>query len=634
MLAILPILAYLGIYLVLLNIQPEMDWRRRVLRTAVLWGIYLVATTELISLVHGVTQLGLTLTWLAAVLATTTWLVRRRMIRKELILPRPAFPKVWNERALLLVIVIVCLVTALIAWVAPSNAIDSLRYHLPKVAHWAQNRSVGFYTTGMYAQNDMPPGSEMIVLLDYVLAHSDRLANFVQWSAMLASLIGVSYLASRLGARPVGQWLAAVFAASLPMGIAQASSANTDYVVAFWAVCAACEVLAAWSQGANGQTALFASLAAGLGLLAKPTAAAYLLPLGLILAIKMIRDMKVKKTLALGALAVAIVVLVNLGPIIRNYVTYGNPISDPAQTADQGNALFTPAAIISNIVRNAALQTGTPWPQVNLQIERLVLAVHVKLGLDWNDPRTTSIGPYGLISIHYNEITGNPLQAVLILVGFLLVIVFWKRFGTLALIYNLAIASTFLIFSALFKWQIFGARYALPFLVLFAPLVGLLFSRCLPVWSVIVVGGALFVLSWTWLFKLEERPLISSDPTYPGILQQARRDLYFAPSARYLKPVYDDLMGRINQSRCTRIGVAISGASFEYPIWVYMNAPRNDLQIEWIVSGPTQRYMDPTFSACAIICQDCTSGWSYVRNLPVEFDSSDGYKLFLTKAGP
>jgi hypothetical protein len=112
------------------------------------------------------------------------------------------------------------------------------------------------------------------------------------------------------------------------------------------------------------------------------------------------------------------------------------------------------------------------------------------------------------------------------------------------------------------------------------------------------------------------------------------RDLYFAPSARFLKPVYDDLMGRIIQSGCTRIGVAISGASFEYPIWVYMDAPRSDLQIEWIVSGPTQRYMDPAFSACAVICQDCTSVWSVVRNLPVEFDSSDGYKLFLARTNP
>lgn len=634
MLAILPILAYLGIYLVLLNIQPELDWRRRVLRTTVLWGIYLVASTELISLVHGITQLGLTLTWLAAVLAVTAWLVRRRMIRKELVLPRPAFPKTWGERALLLVIVVICLVTALIAWVAPSNAIDSLSYHLPKVAHWAQDRSVGFYTTGMFAQNAWPPGSEMIVLQDYVLAQSDRLANFVQWSAMLGSLIGVSYLASRLGARPIGQWLAAGFAATLPIGIAQSSSTNTDYVVALWAVCAACEVLAAWSQGVDGQIPLFASLAAGLGLLTKPTAAAYLLPLGLMLVVKMLQEMKIKKTLAMGALAITLVTLVNLGPLTRNYVTYGNPISDPAQVANQGNTLFTPAAILSNIVRNAALQTGTPWPKVNLQIERLVLALHAKVGLDWNDPRTTSIGPYGLFTIQYNEITGNPVQAVLILAGFLVVILFWKRFGSLTLIYNLAVASAFLIFSILFKWQIFSTRLTLSFFVLFAPLVGLLCSRFLPAWGVVVAGVALFVLSWTWLFKLEERPLITSDPTYPSILQQTRRDLTYAPSARFLKPVYDDLMGRIIQSGCTRIGVAISGASFEYPIWVYMNAPRSDLQIEWIVSGPTQRYMDPSFSACAIICQDCTSGWSYVRNLPDEFDSSDGYKLFLARSNP
>jgi hypothetical protein len=119
---------------------------------------------------------------------------------------------------------------------------------MARVAHWAQAGSLGHYPTGIERQNLMPPGAEIGILHTYLLAQGDRLAIFPQWLAMVGSLIAAGALAQLLGATRPGQWLAAVFVATLPMRIAQATSTMTDCVVA-WAACVAFEALSLFAIG-------------------------------------------------------------------------------------------------------------------------------------------------------------------------------------------------------------------------------------------------------------------------------------------------------------------------------------------------------------------------------------------------
>ena len=119
---------------------------------------------------------------------------------------------------------------------------------MPRVAHWAQNQSVEHFATGIEQQNSRPAFAEYAILQFYVLAQGDRLANFVEWLAMFGSVIGVSLLAGLLGASLAGQFLAAIFVASLPMGIIQASSTMNDYVVGLWLVCFAEVFLSIWLE--------------------------------------------------------------------------------------------------------------------------------------------------------------------------------------------------------------------------------------------------------------------------------------------------------------------------------------------------------------------------------------------------
>jgi len=228
-------LTYLSFVIMLRGEGREPDLRRNLLRAAVLFGVYATSSAELLSLVRLLTRFSLMVVWgLPPIIAGALYMIRFRKsapIRLSVMLPEG-----WGDRALVVGICIAVLLTAIVAWLAPPNTWDSLTYHISRVAHWAQERGVVPYATGIARQNFMSPGAEILVLHTYVLGQGDRFANFVQWSAMIICLVGVSQVARYLGANRRGQLLSVVFTVSLPMGIAQATSTMTDYVVAMWMI--------------------------------------------------------------------------------------------------------------------------------------------------------------------------------------------------------------------------------------------------------------------------------------------------------------------------------------------------------------------------------------------------------------
>ncbi len=416
------------------------------------------------------------------------------------------------------------------------------------------------------------------------------------------------------------------------MGIVQATCTMTDGVVAFWILCAACEVLALRSEEPVLPSIIFANLAAGLALLTKPTAAVYLLPLAGLAAFFLIRRTRPLQLLRWAGLSLALVLILNAGHLLRNTITYGNPISDQARIAKQSNGLKTIPGMLSNVLRNAALHLGTPEDSVNVWIFAHIAAIHDWMDVDINDPRTTLHGKYGPLNgfVTHEDLVGNLFHAVLIALTFCVVLAGGKRLGWLAVVYMLLLVAGFFLFSFLFKWQIFGARYHLPFFVLFAPLVSYAAVRFLPANVARLLGVALILGSSLWLFSINSRPLIS----IPGrsyvnsILVTPREELYFA-NGQPLLPSYVALTEQVKAANCSTVGIMLSGSAAEYPFWVLLGAPRRGLEIEWLVAGNlSARYEKPDFDPCAVICQGCPQDWDMVRDLPRVYDD-DTFQLFL-----
>ena len=317
----------------------------------------------------------------------------------------------------------------------------------------------------------------------------------------------------------------------------------------------------------------------------------------------------------------------------RNLITYGS-VLNPVDVETQATQLHTVPALISNVLKYAGYNAGFPnlesWNQL---VNLLIIKINVKLGIDIQDPRTTGGGYFMVKAPSTGEdTTTSPFHSLLILLAFLAagVLFLVKKENFLPFLYGLLIAAGFILFSFLYRWQVFSVRYETVFFVLSSPLVGLilgLFERLKL--SLFIVAG-LFVTSLPWMLNIDSRPLIPTqkNPDVKSILLTPREILYFGSLGGEDSAV-KQITSVIEAQQCTRIGIMLRGEDPEYWFWALLGAPRPGLQIEWIISGsPSAKYRIPNYAPCAVICDTCTVEQKQIRGLNL-YSKFGQYELFM-----
>src|SRR5262249_13186492 len=88
--------------------------------------------------------------------------------------------------ALLVAMTGIVVAVAMTAWISPPNNWDSMTYHLSRVEHWTQNKSIAYYPTNIPRQLHQNPGAEFVLLHLRLLSGSDRLFNLLQLFSMVS----------------------------------------------------------------------------------------------------------------------------------------------------------------------------------------------------------------------------------------------------------------------------------------------------------------------------------------------------------------------------------------------------------------------------------------------------------------
>jgi len=295
--------------------------RELFLWSCITFGFFIVFTTEFLSVFGLINRSSIFICWI--ILFIFGYFKFKNLFKfyfYNIFLKKNfSFDLIFLYQLLIFVILILTFLTALIY---PPNTPDSLSYHMPRVMHWIQNNNVEYYSTSITRQLFVSPFSEYVILHLQLLINGDYLANLVQWFSMIGSVIGVSLITKEFGGNNKSQLLSALFCATIPMGILQSNSTQTDYVVSLWIVIFVYFIVR-YRATKSIKYIYGSSVALGLAILTKQTAYIFAFPFCiwfLFLAIK-------KPNHFLLLLIIPLIIsLINFGPYKRNLELYGNPI--------------------------------------------------------------------------------------------------------------------------------------------------------------------------------------------------------------------------------------------------------------------------------------------------------------------
>jgi hypothetical protein len=605
------------------------DWQRALLAALVLWGVSVVAITELLSAFTAINQTSVALVWagISVAAALALWALREapqpagNTGSKQLSDPSQRLDK--TTIALLGTTSLLVVIVGVTAIVSPPNVWDAMEYHLPRVVMWMSQHSVRFFPTPDYSHLMFGPWAEYAMMHLRLLWGSDRLVNCVELMSFLGSLAGVSWIAKHFGAGLRGQALAVLACATIPEGVLEASGPMNTYVVSLWIV-ATIVFLLSWNQEPNAINTLLVGCSAGLAVLTKGSAYVYL-PFLVAACWWMGKRAQRIRWLKFCGVFLAIILAINGPQYFRCYQLTGSPLGLPF--ADGGPRLhwmvdkISPTGILSNVIRNLSIHAVTPSSSVNNVTEHAARSVISAMRQDPDDPKTIWPGAtFALNHFSVHEIhAGNPLH--LLLTGAALVLLLVNR-KTLPMprdtwIYAIGVVAAFTMFCALLRWQIWESRHHLPLFVLGSVLIGLALERYLSPRLTTAVAGTLLACALAFSLVNRTRSLIPwgrVDTVY-----HPRSVLYFNDQHAKIAAATGDAAAFVNRTECKSVAIdsysALPAAQlidsprsfFVYPIMALIHADGQSRQV-WYegVHNLTSRFDSQGHrQPCAVICLDC-----------------------------
>lgn len=590
-LASLPIVAL--ILIIGLEAKRGWSWAESILLGSITWLFSISISVEVLDVANAISLSGVAWAWNIGIVFLLLLHVKSLGVVQDKEVVNVDYSTA--EYAFFIIIGISFATTLFVALISPPNNWDSQTYHLPRIEHWIQNRSLALYPTAIERQIAYPALAETVILQFRILSGGDRLDNLVQWLAALGSAVAVARISTHLGASRQGSIFASVFAASLPIAILESTSTQNDVVVSFLLLCTA-ERLLAWYETRSLRNAAYMSMAAGLALSTKGTAYVIGAPFGVYFLVSLARQPRAAIWPTL-ALCLPLLLLPNLGFYTRNIQSLGSPFGALAAATNNTEFGFGPLAL--NTIRNIAVNLAPAHSTLNIWTSSAVVHLIRALGLDPNDPATTFPNTEFQLSTNqtHEDFAGNPVH--LVLIGIAFVACMRSTSPPLQRRYAVAVLASAVLFLVVFRWNPWITRLQLPLFALAAPIVG-----CLPILEKrqrfsIALLAVLALSALPALLMNKSRSLVPSwlaqtvgGSPRPSLLFQTPLQIRFANRPEMLLP-YEEVARYAIANDHHDIGLLMGGDDWEYPLWrLLQQASIEPLRIEHVFDATNSRKLD------------------------------------------
>lgn len=310
----------------------------------------------------------------------------------------------------------------------PYNS-DSMTYHLPRIAHWAQNQSVAHYAANDVRQIASPVLAEFINVQVYILSgEKDLLLNLLQTGSYIADAYLIYAISVKIGCRQKLATLAALLFMTMPIAFGEALNTQVDLFSTMWMLIFVFYFLDIYEQKEiifSREIAIKCmgmAIAFSLGYLSKPSVNVGMAILLIILFVHCIK----KKTCWLDLVKIVLctipIMLILLFPeMLRNIYTF-SALGDPEVGEKQLVGTLRPNYLLVNMIKNFAYN----WPNIYLYdsakwMAEIVGIIADILRVDIND---VSIAEHGMEYVMHqapsygHDTAINPLVMILATVCF------------------------------------------------------------------------------------------------------------------------------------------------------------------------------------------------------------------------
>lgn len=478
--------------------------------------------------------------------------------------------------------------TFLQGFLSAPNTTDSMVYHLPRVMYWVQEHTL-YQDTIRNDHDFMAPFGEYLLLHLYLIFNSDKLLFLSQWLAFVVTIVLSYLIAKQLGAKSEVIKPVVLLVATLPVASLQATSTQTDMITTVLLLFSIYFALI-FKESPDVKSSILFGFSIGLGILTKATFVLFLIiPFGILL-LSVLRRWRQNFPLVLLSLLIFGTIQVRF--IDQNLRLYGN-----LTVSGYTNEIINIQVILSNIIRNTFLHI--PAPFVTNTVQKGIFYTHNLLRLDLNDSKTTYYDTkFQVLQVIFpqEDIVGNPLH---LLVIFLAGIFLALKFSKIKLIdkriylYLLAIFS-FIVFSAILKWQPFHSRLQMPFFMvgsisamsilsgnrkftIFLKLVLILTSVLTLVLIVLNVSKPYISYNFFYPYVKSFAPYLSD---IPEAFYKRDRDRQYFHARYYWYSPYKGIIKTLKGKNLKSDTIAFQLMDgFEYPLWLFLNESNLNFKI-------------------------------------------------------
>ena len=270
---------------------------------------------------------------------------------------------------------------------------DSMTYHLSRIAHWAQNKSVAHYASNDIRQITSPVLAEFVNLQVYILNDkSDLFFNLLQSTSYVTNAILVFFITRKLNVEKRYCYLSSLVFISMPIAFGEALTTQVDHFSTLWLLLLVYflidlldETFCFEISGKVLEYVLLLGACIALGYLTKPSIMFAIVGFAVwLLCVTIKRRDKFIVVLELILIAGVELVFIVMPEIGRNLISF-HAISAPIAGARQLVGTLNPIYVIMNGLKNMAMNLPNMYFNELAELgEYIIHWIAYKLQIDLN----------------------------------------------------------------------------------------------------------------------------------------------------------------------------------------------------------------------------------------------------------